>query len=370
MTSSAKPSLNSPWDSRHNNFDALRILLALLVLASHCMPLATGTEEREWVARWTHHQLTGGAISVDLFFVMSGFMITASMERSKSAWQFAQRRIARIYPGFLVCALLGFFVFAQIGHAELLPRLSARIGDFLLETLRLREFTYSHAFAHNIYDGRAINGSVWSIQYECWCYVGVMLLGVVGLLKQRVWPLLFFVGSLALSVMFLVRGWVFGGKFLGVLLGSPQLWARLLPYYLAGVVFYLYRRQIPHSAALALLAVIACVVAARVPFGVAALFPMAGSYLVFYLAYAKWLPLTQAGRFGDFSYGLYLYAFPIQQTIVMLHGGAMSPAILFVEATPLVLLLSVASWYGVERRFLRPGRRHETIAQGMKEAVS
>ncbi|MDE1163416.1 MAG: acyltransferase [Acidobacteriaceae bacterium] len=357
----------SPWEARHNNFDALRLALALLVLASHCVPLTLGSENSEWIARLTHRQLTGGAIAVDLFFVMSGFMITASMERSKTAWQFAKRRITRIYPAFLVCALLGFFVFARLGQAEMLASPLHRFGDFLLQTLRLREFTYSNAFLTNPYPGHAINGSMWSIQYECWCYVGVMLLGVGGLLRRRLLPLMFFAAALVMSVLFLTRGWILGGKFLGVLLGSPQLWARLLPYYLAGVVFYLYRRNIPHRAVMALVAVVMLVIAARVPYGIAAVFPVVGTYLAFYLAYAPWLPLKQAGRFGDFSYGLYLYAFPVQQMLVLAAHGRITPLALFLQAAPLTLLASVGSWYLVERRFLRRGRGHESIVQAMKQ---
>ncbi len=347
------------WDGRHNNFDALRLLLAALVLYSHCYPLGTGSEAREPFALLTRGQMTGGAVAVDLFFVMSGFMIAASAERSRGIWRFLQRRVARIYPAFAMYALLSIAVLVPLGRAVLVLPWAARIGDFFLQTLRLREFTYTAAFAHNPYPN-VINGSTWSIQYECWCYVGVALLAAAGLLRRRAIALALFLASIGMSLLYLAEKWTFGGGALGVLLGLPGLWARLLPLYLAGVVFYLYRDRIPHRGWLAACSLLLLIVAAVTPLGITALFPVAGTYLVFYLAYAAWLPLQRAGRFGDFSYGLYLYAFPLQQIVMQRLGHPVRPVVLFALALPLTALAAVASWYGVERRFLRPGRRHET----------
>lgn len=359
---------NSVWDGRKNNFDALRMLLALLVLASHCYPLALGSEEMEPIRRLTRGQLTGGGVAVDLFFVMSGFMIAGSMERSKSAGQFLMRRVTRIYPAFVMCMLLAFFVVAPLAHAVLLPGVLHRVGDLLLQTMRLREFTYSGAFAANPYPAQAINGAVWSIQYEFWCYLGVLLLGLSGLLSRRMLLLVTFVAAIVVSVLFLTQGWVLGGKFLGVLMGPPQFWARLLPYYLAGVVFYLFRERIPHSRGLAVMCAVLLVPMALWQVGVAALFPVVGTYLTFYLAFASWLPLHQAARFGDFSYGFYLYAFPIQQLVMQGMGHAVTPFALFAMATPLTLVAAVGSWYLVERRFLRPGRRHQSVVAAVSSS--
>src|ERR1700753_104786 len=93
-----------------NNFDFFRLTLAVFVLFSHCYPLGTGSEAREPVLRLTHGQMTGGAVAVDLFFVMSGFLITASAERSRSLGSYFKKRFARIYPAFLGAAAGGVSV--------------------------------------------------------------------------------------------------------------------------------------------------------------------------------------------------------------------------------------------------------------------
>jgi peptidoglycan/LPS O-acetylase OafA/YrhL len=80
--------------------------------------------------------------------------------------------------------------------------------------------------------------------------------------------------------------------------------------------------------------------------------------------------LHRFGRFGDFSYGTYLYAYPIEQLLVKYAHHPLRPLVLFAYATPLTLMCAVASWYGVERRFLRPARRKETIAHAIETTVS
>jgi peptidoglycan/LPS O-acetylase OafA/YrhL len=340
-----------------NNFDFLRLSLAVLVLYSHCYPLGTGSEVREPIRRLTHGQMTGGSVAVDLFFVMSGFLITASAERSRSLWSYFKKRFARIYPAFLVAASVGLVVVLPLSGGSLLPGSPWwRAGDVLLQTLRLREFDYMGAFAGNPYPG-ALNGSLWSIQFEFWCYVGVALLLVCGLLRRRFVLVTMFAASVVVSVLFQTRGWVLGGKWLGVLLGSPQLWARLLPLYLAGVVFHLYRDRVRLSASGALVAAGALLAACFVPFGWTALFPLAGTYLAFWLAFSPRVRLYGFGRYGDFSYGTYLYAFPVEQLIMRAIGRPVAPWMLFGCALPVTLLMAAASWYGVERWFLRPGRR-------------
>ena len=361
----------SEWDKRSNNFDFLRLALAVLVIFSHSFPLGTGTEDAEPVKRLTHGQMTGGAVAVDLFFIMSGFLITASAERSKRLLDFLKKRVRRIYPAFGALAVMTLFVFLPLsGGRSVYSAWGVRVGDFLMQTLRLREFSYIGAFPRNPYPD-VINGSTWSIQYEFWCYIGVAGLTAAGLLRRRSVVLALFAGSLAVSVVWAIRGWVFGGRWLNVLFGSPQLWARLLPLYLAGVVFYLYRERIALRAWIAVMALVGGGLAAWLPFGCSALFPLAGTYLVFYLAYAPWLRMHRFGRFGDFSYGTYLYAFPVEQMIMRWFGHPVTPWVLFACATPMTLLLAVGSWYGVERRFLQVARRKETVVHAIEaERVS
>ena len=312
----------------------------------------------------TRGQVTGGAVAVDLFFVMSGFLIAASAERSKSIADFLRKRVKRIYPGFVVAALLSLLVVLPVSGGSLVFHGTRGVLDWVGQTLRLTEYHTAHAFAGNPTPG-VVNGSTWSIPYEFFCYLGVALLTVAGLLRRRGVVLGLFAGSWVISLVALLQHWIYGGKWLGVALGSPQFWARLLPYYLAGVVFYLWRDRIILRGWLAGMALGMILVGCFVPIGMALLFPIAGSYFIFWLAYTPWLRLPKVARFGDFSYGAYLYAFPVEQMIVQALHGPVRPVVLFALAAPVTMLCALGSWYGVERWFLQPVRRRKSLVEAV-----
>ena len=359
----------SHWDSRANNFDFMRLALAILVIGSHAYPLGTGSEALEPFKRLTHGQVTGGGLAVDSFFIMSGFLIAASAHRSPSVLEFLRKRFQRIYPAFVVSALISAALLVPLAGARFSGGSALRVmAGFVFQTARLTEFHYSGAFAGNPYPG-VINGSIWSIPYEFWCYVGIALLLLTRLLRHRVALAVLFVASWVVSLASQLGHWNYGGKLLGAALGSPQFWARLLPLYLAGVLFYEFRQHIPLSARLALGAVAALVAGCWFSFGWTLLFPLAGAYLLLWFAFTPAVRLHRFGRFGDFSYGTYLYAFPIEQLLVQAFGHPVQPALLFACATPLTLLTAVASWYGVERHFLRPVRRKQTPVRALEQAA-
>lgn len=355
----------SDWDRRENNFDFMRLSLAVLVIYSHGYALGLGSEVAEPFSRLTQGQVSGGVIAVDAFFVMSGFLISASAERSKGVGTFLRKRVARIYPAFLIAALLtALLIVPQSGGTFLYSGWPLRIGDFVWKSLWLTEFSYSGVFATNPFPN-VINGSTWSIPYEFWCYIGVALLLMFGVLKRRSVVMGLFVASWIISILFRIEGWILGGKQLGLIFGPPQIWARMLPLYLSGVVFYLYRDRIPMRGWIAGLSLAAMVGASFFYSGWTIFFPLAGTYLTFWFAFTPVVRLRHFGRFGDFSYGTYLYAFPIEQLVVRWFDHTVAPMLLFACATPITLVLAVASWYGVERHFLAPARRKETVAHAL-----
>ena len=175
----------SDWDRRENNFDFMRLSLAVLVIYSHGYALGLGSEANEPFVRWTGGQVSGGAIAVDAFFVMSGFLIAASAERSRGVLRFLKKRFARIYPAFVVAALITAILIVPIsGGRFVFSGWIGRAADFAWATFRLVEFSYVGVFAGNPYPN-VINGSTWSIAYEFWCYIGVAVLMSSGLLRRR-----------------------------------------------------------------------------------------------------------------------------------------------------------------------------------------
>lgn len=339
----------------------MRLSLAVLVIYSHGYALGLGSEVHEPFMAFTRGQVSGGVIAVDAFFVMSGFLIAASAKRSRGVGGFLKKRVARIYPAFLAAALItAVLILPLSGGQFLFSDWFLRIRDFLWKTLWLTEFSYSGALAHNPFPN-VINGSTWSIPYEFWCYIGVAALSAAGMLRKRSIVLAIFAVSWIVSILFRIEGWILGGKELGRIFGPPQIWARMLPLYLAGVVFYLYRDRIPMRNWLAAMSFVGLVAASFVSSGWTVLFPIAGTYLIFWFAFHSQVRLHNFGRFGDFSYGTYLYAFPMEQLLMRWFGHPVQPALLFLSATPITLAIAVVSWYAIERRFLAPVRRKETV---------
>jgi peptidoglycan/LPS O-acetylase OafA/YrhL len=344
-------------ESRKNNFDFIRLFLSVLVIFSHSFPL-TGEQSNELFKRATQGQLTGGAVAVDAFFIISGYLIAASFEHSKSLWDYLKKRIFRIFPGYIALALFDLALVLPLSAGHLSGATpTKRCLLALWKVLSLEDFATIGAFRSNPYP-EVINGSLWTIHFEFVCYVGLALIGVCGFLRNRHRTLYLFGISLVLTTIIAHSGVSPYREYIrpSAHFGLWDFLLRLVPCYLSGVVVYLYRK----SVRLNLLSVAtACAVllgACFVPMGLLTAIPLAGCYLVIYAAYSPTIRLHHFARYGDFSYGTYLYAFPLQQTLVRFAGSMINPLRLFLIATPITFAFAAASWHLVERRFLSRSR--------------
>jgi peptidoglycan/LPS O-acetylase OafA/YrhL len=326
-----------------NSFDLVRLLAALLVFISHCWPLSSGSNANEPMMRLSGH-LTLGAIGVDVFFVMSGYLIAQSWLRDPSLMRFATKRARRILPGL---------VFAIGWSILILPWLVGKLapGDYFT---RAGTWQYARAvtlflpwndrlpgiFEKNPYPS-VVNGSLWTLEYEVICYGLIAALGVVGVLKRRPIVLLMTGAALLLTASRVALPAI---PYLNV----AEL-VRLASFFLVGASVFLFRNRIPWSGALAALCVAAWL------FGCARGYGHAATLL--FLPYAT-LFVCVGMRGGvrlehDISYGIYIFAFPIQQIVVSWLGRHASPLTLALAALPPLLLMAALSWLVVERRFIR-----------------
>lgn len=329
-----------------NNFDAIRIAMALLVVWSHCFALFYGTEASEPLSLLTAGTINAGNLGVDVFFTVSGYLITQSMLRSRGPWLFLRKRIRRIYPGFLAATAVCAFVILPLWDVHYDFR--GIIKTLGLNLLLQGYFVNDAPFVHN--PVHALNGALWSVSFEFWCYLGVLFLWVTGLLKRRSVVLALFVLAVAFHVCCDATGRKPGWGLVGLIIGWPYLWGRMAPFYLIGMLFYFYRAPLSkYIAAASLLTLIAACRFSVITTDIVS--PLAIGYLTFYAAFA-WRGVS-AAKCGDFSYGVYLYGFPIQQ---ILRSLQMSFAVYTISALVLSLLAGIASWYGVERWFERPAR--------------
>jgi peptidoglycan/LPS O-acetylase OafA/YrhL len=225
---------------------------------------------------------------------LSGYLITQSSERSRTTWSFLKKRIRRIYPGYLIAAAVCVWIVVPIASPNALEVFSPRsIARTLWQFATLDALRVPPTFIDNPYP-HAVNGSLWSIRYEFWCYIGVMFLGAVGMLLRRVRLAILLVGLMAIHLVFEWYDLNPKGSFLtglvGVprvrvdrlagLVGVPRVWVRLLPLYLSGVVAYLYRDRTRLSFKGAAIALVGLSIAARLPHGMVLAIPTLATYLL------------------------------------------------------------------------------------------
>ncbi|MGH6838827.1 MAG: acyltransferase family protein [Methylocella sp.] len=328
-----------------NNFGALRLLFAVLVILSHSLELVDGNRSREILTR-IFGTLSFGELGVDGFFLISGYLVTKSFQDSRSAGEYVLKRVLRIYPGYVVAYLLCLLALGPFvgGQAAALS-----IGKVLWRMVLLRAPEMEGVFAGT--PNAVLNGSMWTIKYEFLCYLLVLAAGLIGLLSKRFILSLLTVGALALSaVLQNILGW-FPDRLINFV-GDPGLIVRFIGVFGCGALFYLYRDRIRYDRRLSTLAGCGLMVMMFSPRLAVAALSILGGYVLFWFAFNVKSPtLAAVGQKVDLSYGVYLYAWPVQMLLIWLDPG-ISPWLVFIEATAIAGIFAFGSWWLVEKPFL------------------
>ncbi len=324
-----------------------------MVLLAHAPEITDGNRSREIFTRLTHSPLSFGDMAVDGFFLLSGYLILRSWLMAPSPFDYLQKRVLRIYPGFLVASVLSIFFVGLLapGVPHFFRALHPLSLFGYLLTLRipiLPPVLPGQAFAQ-------VNISLWTIPYEFRCYVLVLLFGLCGIFRRT--------GFLVLATLLCMAVWSVPAlsshlrwtKFLG-LTGDPQLDFRLTSLFLVGGCFYLLRERIRFTrlAGLIALLVIVCTLV-FLPSLFEQSLALFGGYLLFYSAKlpSRWLSWMR--RFPDISYGVYLYGWPVQALWVWYRHG--SPWVTFVVSVVACYALGFLSWHFLERPALKLKRK-------------
>lgn len=342
-------SLGSVFDPRRNSLNAIRLLLAALVIVSHAWPLGRYGSDPSF----GDQNLGGWAVAG--FFTVSGFLITMSGERSRTVWDYLWRRVLRIYPGFVVALVIGGFVLAPVASLLGGGRYSlAGAGQYVVRNLGLFIVSYRPT---GMFDdapfNKSLNGALWTLFFEFLCYLAVAV--VIAFLPRRARPPVILGIFVAGTVIMLAV------TFTDLTLSERALrLARLGTYFAAGAVLHQFRDRVPFSPLLT--AVAAGLTVATAFTGTSqALAGLPVAYLL--LSGSMLLPLSGIGARNDISYGLYIYGFPVEQTLTLLllrlHLTVPVGAYV-VLALAAALPFAWASWLLVER----PAMRWKSLTAG------
>lgn len=341
-----------------NNFAIVRLVAALSVLISHCYLLQSGLSESEPLRTSTGYSL--GSYGVQVFFVLSGILVTQSLMRSRSLLDFATARALRILPGMVVCVLAVALVLGPILSPLAIADYfeSDVLYSYLAKTLSLSTGSAElpQLFSENPFPGM-VNQSLWTLKYEVLCYA---LVGVVGGILLRY-------GARS------TRAWAVLGAGIGVMIVLPpslreghtaiQNAHYFLLFFGMGALAYLARSALSVSArgVAALLLLFILAVGSRWMSVAAALFV---GYGAIYVASIDLGPLRQLTNRYDLSYGTYIYAFPVTQTLLTLEP-TLGVASLIALTITVVLPISFVSWIFIERPALAQRERVAAYLSGL-----
>jgi peptidoglycan/LPS O-acetylase OafA/YrhL len=356
-------SLAEEFSPRANSIGFLRLVLATSVLVAHVAPLGFG--RANYGFEFTRGQIDFGGLGVNGFFLLSGFLITASGMRF-SLPRYAWHRFLRIFPGYWVCLVVMAGVLmplvALYEHESLAGFWTHPNGPFDYVRRNIltvqNQFTISGLMVTNP-TGGAVNGSLWTLRYELMCYALVGLLAWSGVLRRA--PRLVVLATVGIYLVTLAD-WVrqlpvpntamFTRGDLGPfpVIGTFSVTTLLLLVFmfLLGASMHLYRDRIPMHPAVAAGAGVAFVGSAAFG-GFLAIGHVAYAYLLVWLACGLPRWLQGIGRERDYSYGIYIYAYPVQQMIAVAGGAKWGVAAYAAMSLAGTLLLAVPSWHLVEK---------------------
>jgi peptidoglycan/LPS O-acetylase OafA/YrhL len=331
-------------NGRDNNLNLIRMVAATGVLVSHAWPVSSGDVDQQPLSQ-TLNGIDLGNISVYVFFAISGYLVAQSFVRSGSLKRFWSARALRIFPGLLVALLITALIIGPLLTVAAMEDFWRAVPSYVLRNVTLFSL---QQYLPGVFSGNPVgsvtNIPLWTLKYELTCYAALMVLGVAGVLKSRRL-------MIAAALVFLLA-------YTAVLYFQPHQalvsLAQLALPFLTGVCFFVWRDRIPLSFPLGVALVFLSFLTYKTPvFREVLVFTL--TYCVFLLAYLPGGLIRRYNRIGDYSYGIYIYAFPIQQIIAF--QGVTDPLTNILLAFPLTLGCAGLSWWLIEKPALALVRR-------------
>lgn len=329
--------------NRKNSFDFIRLLAAVAVIFSHSFALTGSTEPGIG-------KVSIGAMGVWIFFILSGYLISKSWDQYPRFNVFFAKRLLRIIPGLAVAIISTILVaglfFSSISLIEFFTR--QETFSYLNNVLIYNpSYFLPGVFENNIYP-LTVNGSIWTLAYEFTMYLAVALIGVFGIYK-KIPPFYIWVTLLLLTLLAAIIGWDHLTVSIFYLnLGQMLIFALM---FFSGIMMHKYEKIIKLTTRNGLLSFSLFIVCSLLLPIITPLFA------AIFLAYAVFAlgthdAISWIAKYGDFSYGLYIYAFPIQQMIASVTNTTSMPK-MFTLSLLLTFIVSVLSWYLIESKALK-----------------
>jgi peptidoglycan/LPS O-acetylase OafA/YrhL len=329
---------------RTNNLNLIRLIASCAVALSHCYNF-TGQLASEPLLKLTG-TTTLGYLSVFVFFVISGALVAQSFDRTASVWHFIAARVLRLYPALLVTLLATAYVLGPMYTTLSLSDYFAHneVRRYVEDNFLFKDHGgLPGVFAEAGGFTATVNGSLWSLQYEVYAYLLLFLCGISGLISNRA------AFNTAAVLLFLL----YSKEPMGFLL-VPGSWNAVicvpLMGFLLGALVYVNRHHLACKLSFAVAGLVIYVLL-RGHQWVHVVFVLTLGYAVLTLGFHPNLQL-RIKLPNDYSYGIYLYAFPVQQAIM--HSAPTQSALALFAMTMLATVpLAMLSWHLIEKPALK-----------------
>ena len=346
--------LSERTGDHNNNFKLIRFIASSLVIFNHCYIL-TGTEGEPLYSIG----LSFGHVAVDIFFIASGFLVTGSFYSRTKFLSFILARVLRIFPGLIACVLFCVSVvglsYTDMPMRQYFEHESTYHFLFYNVLLLYKPLQYflPGVFINNPYPF-AVNGSLWTLPWEIKMYATLALIKILYFVKNK------FIDHIVrvLIVSITILSTSFYLYYYYTEWGLPHHLLRFSSMFFIGSSFWVFKNKIlfSYKIMVPLLFLLLCSISQVKIFVL--MYSLFLAYFVIYLAYGPRGFILRFNLLGDYSYGLYIYAFPVQQSIAASIPG-IGVLKMLVFSFAITLALSIMSWHFVENRALKLKRNQK-----------
>lgn len=332
---------------KNNNFDFLRFLFAVFVVITHAYPLSGNSETSEWFYKITNGQIVLSQIGLSGFFVISGFFIYQSLQRSKTLIDYLKKRFLRLFPALFVVLLITLLLSPLVYNGKIPFYKNLEVYTYLPNNVSLYLFQSGIKGIFDTNPYHAINGSLWTIRYEFSLYLALILLFYSKANKVLTQILL----GLTLAVSLIMYNF-FIERFAGSSILGMQGYHILnlgtffiCGSFLASIEFEkINRKWVLYISMLLLLVSIYYHFYSAVKH-------ILFTIVILLIGFTHLPFFSNFGRIGDMSYGIYIYSFPVQQTLIYFFEFSLYE--LMIWSLIISIILGYLSWHLIEKRALR-----------------
>jgi peptidoglycan/LPS O-acetylase OafA/YrhL len=336
-------------EERENNFDFLRFFAATYVVIKHSFDLLKIKED--YFLRKITHTLEFG---VPVFFVISGYLIYQSATKSNSWINYFWKRSLRIFPGLVACVLFVTFIVGPLLTSLPLSIYFQSAQTYCsLKTITIYKLCLHLPGVFESNPNSSTNGSLWTLRYEFTFYI-LLAVAIITKINRYRYLLLLLVLSYPIFIMILGKKVEYlNHSSIYLLKHNIKFFFEWGYYFLSGVVIFLFKDEFnKHKKVILVMVIILVFIMLSSTQFSSISFKYILPVSIFLFAYAP-IGLSNFAKYGDFSYGMYIYAFPIQQSIIHITNANISVNGMILYSLVITLFFSVLSWHLVEKPFLK-----------------